>query len=127
MCRFENSLISKSKYTNSEIEAAEMYDKIALYLIGKHCFINFEEKRQEYLNSDLEYFYKNVFLREKEKRKDGYFKDDSELLELIRPLIWKMSIPNIGKELNVTPRKVSWCIKKNNLDTPGKNYWQTNK
>jgi len=126
MCRFENNLLSKSKYTNSEIEAAEMYDKVALYLIGKYCFINFEEKRQEYLNSDLEYFYKNVFLNRKDNKKDGYFKDDSLLLELIRPLIWKMSIPNIAKELNITPRMVSWCIKKNNLEKPGKNYWQTN-
>ena len=57
----------------------------------------------------------------------GYFKDDGELLELIKPLIWKMSVPKIAKELNITPRKVTWCIKKNNLDTPGKNYWQTNK
>jgi hypothetical protein len=31
------------------------------------------------------------------------------------------------KELNITPRKITWCIKKNNLDTSGKNYWQTNK
>ena len=22
---------------------------------------------------------------------------------------------------------IDWCIKKNNLDRPGKNYWQTNK
>ena len=127
MCRFDNNLISKIKFTNSEIEAAETYDKVALYLIGKHCFINFGEKREEYLKSDLEDFYKNVFLKTKEKRKDGYFKDDSELLELIKPLIWKMSVPKIAKELNVTPRQVTWCIKKNNLDTPGKNYWQTNK
>lgn len=127
MCRFENSLISKSKYTDSEIEAAEMYDKVAIYLIGNHCFINFEEKRQEYIKSDLEYFYKNVFLKTKDRRKDGYFKDDSDLLELIKPLIWKLSIPNIAKELNVTPRQVSWCIKKHNLETPGKNYWQKNR
>jgi len=127
MCRFDNNLISKIKFTNSEIEAAEMYDKVALYLIGKHCFINFGEKREEYLKSDLEDFYKNVFLKTKEKRKDGYFKDDSELLELIKPLIWKMSVPKIAKELNLTPRMIDWCIKKNNLDRPGKNYWQTNK
>jgi IS30 family transposase len=38
-----------------------------------------------------------------------------------------MSIPKIAKELNVTPRTIDWCIKKNNLDRPGKNYWQTNK
>ena len=66
--------------------------------------------------------FKNVFLKTKEKRKDVYFKDDSELLELIKPLIWKMSVPKIAKELNVTPRQVTWCIKKNNLDMPGKNY-----
>lgn len=41
--------------------------------------------------------------------------------------IWKMSVPKIAKELNVTPRQVTWCIKKNNLDKPSKNYWQTNK
>lgn len=127
MCRFDNNLISKTKFANSEIVAAEMYDKVTLYLIGKHCFINFDEKREEYLKSDLEDFYKNVFLKTKEKRKDGYFKDDSKLLELIKPLIWKMSVPKISKELSVTPRQVTWCIKKNNLDTPGKNYWQTNK
>jgi group I intron endonuclease len=127
MCKFDNSLISKNKFTNSEIEAAEMYDKVALYIIGKHCFINFDDKREEYLDSDLEEFYKNVFLKTKEKRKDGYFKDDSELLKLIKPLIWKMSVPKIAKELNVTPRQVTWCIKKNKLEMPGKNYWQTNK
>jgi hypothetical protein len=38
-----------------------------------------------------------------------------------------MSVPKIAKELNITPRKITWCIKKNNLDTSGKNYWQTNK
>jgi IS30 family transposase len=38
-----------------------------------------------------------------------------------------MSVPKIAKELNVTPRTIDWCIKKNNLDRPGKNYWQTNK
>jgi hypothetical protein len=75
----------------------------------------------------------NVFHKTKEKRKDGYFKDDSELLELIKPfsavvlVIMKMSVPKIAKELNITPRKITWCIKKNNLDTSGKNYWQTNK
>lgn len=124
LCRFQNSIISKDKYVDNEIEAAEMYDKVSLYLFGKFCYINFEEKREEYLNSDLEYFYNNFFLKEKTKRKDGYFKDDSELLELIKPLVWEMSIPNIAKKLNITPRKVSWCISKNNLDSPGKNYWQ---
>lgn len=126
MCRIDNTLIKKTKYTNSEVEAAEMYDRVALYLIGKDCFINFEEKRESYLNSNLEEFYTDVFLKPKVKRKDGYLKDDSELLEIIKPLIWRMSIPKISKELNVTIRKISWCIKKNNLECPGKNYWQKN-
>jgi hypothetical protein len=29
--------------------------------------------------------------------------------------------------LNVTPRQVTWCIKKNKLEMPSKNYWQINK
>jgi group I intron endonuclease len=124
LCRFYNTIIKKDKYVDSELEAVEMYDKVSLYLFGKFCYINFEEKRKEYLESDLEWFYNNVFLKEKTKRKDGYFKDDSELLELIRPLIWKMSIPNIAKKLDTTIRKINWCIKKNNLESPGKNYWQ---
>lgn len=124
LCRFDNNIIKKDKYVNSEVEAAEMYDKISLYLFGKFSYINFEEKREEYLNSDLESFYNNIFLKEKVKRKDGYYKDDSELLQLVKPLIWEMSIPNIAKKLNITVRKVNWCIKKHNLESPGKNYWQ---
>ena len=84
-------------------------------------------QNEEYLKSDLDGFYKNIFLKTKEKRKDGYFKDDRDLLELIKPLIWKMSVPKIAIELDVTARMVDWCIRKNNLDRPGKNYWQTNK
>lgn len=42
-------------------------------------------------------------------------------------VVREMSVPKIAKELNMTPRQVTWCIKKNNLGTPGKNYWQTNK
>lgn len=124
LCRFQNSKIKKDKYTNSEIEAAEMYDKVSLYLIGRNCYLNFEDKRDEYLSSNLEDFYYNTFLKVKTKRKDGYFKDDSELLSQVEPLVWKMSVPEIAKKLNTTPRKISWCIKKNNLNHPGKNYWQ---
>ena len=124
MCRFQNSIIKKDKYVSSEIEAAEMYDKISLHLIGKDCYINFENKRQEYLNSNLEEYYNSIFMKEKPKRKDGYFKDDSEFLILVKPLIWKMSIPKIAKHLNTTIRRVNWCIKKHNLEHPGKNYWQ---
>jgi len=57
MCRFDNNLISKIKFTNSEIEAAETYDKVALYLIGIHCFINFGETREMF------------FLKQKKKEK----------------------------------------------------------
>jgi len=124
VCRFDNSQISKDKYTNTELEAVEIYDKVSLYLFGENCFINFEGRREEYLNSDLEDFYNSVFLKPKERRKDGYFKDDSELVKLIEPLIWKMSIPKMAQYLNITARKIDWCIKKNNLEKPGKNYWQ---
>ena len=123
MCRFQNSIIKKDKYVNSEIEAAETYDKVSLYLFGEDCFINFEEKREFYLKLDLENFYNNSFIKTKKKRKDGYFKDDYELLEKIKPLIWEISIPKIAKELKIKPHIITWCIKKNNLERPGKNYW----
>lgn len=123
MCRFNNHIINKTKYVNSEIEAAETFDKISLYLIGNDCFINFEEKRNEYLSSDLPSFYRN-FISIKRKRKNGYFKDDSILLESIKPLIWEMSIPKISEKLNISKRRIQWCIKKHNLEAPNKNYWQ---
>lgn len=124
MCRFYNSIIKKTKYTNSEIEAAETYDKVSLYLFGKDCFINFEEKRLEYLKLNLKDFYENNFLKKKEKRKDGYYKDDIDLLNSIKPLIWEMSIPKIAKKLDLKPHVVSWCIKKHNLERPGRDYWK---
>ncbi len=123
ICRFYNKIINKSKYVKSEIEAAETFDKISLYLLGKDCFINFEGKRSQYLESDLSSFYKE-FISTKIKRKDGYYKDDSELLEKIKPLIWEMSIPKISEKINISKRKIQWCIKKHNLESPCKNYWQ---
>lgn len=115
MCRFHNSIIHKDKYVDSEIDAATMYDKVSLYLIGEDCYLNFEERREEYLESDLEYFYNEFFIRDKTKRNDGYFKDDSELISKIKPLLGKMSINKIAIEIGSTARKVGWCIKKNNL------------
>lgn len=126
MCRFHNRVINKSKYTNSEIEAAETFDKVSLFLLGVDCFLNFEKKRKEYLESNLSHFYEN-FICIKKSRVDGYLKDNSVLLKKIEPLIWEMSIPKISEKILVSQRKIQWCIKKNNLKSPGKNYWQKNK
>lgn len=43
----------------SEKDAAEAYDKMALYLYGKDCRLNFPEKKDEYLKEDLSLFYNN--------------------------------------------------------------------
>jgi group I intron endonuclease len=114
MCRFDNKIIKKTKYCSSEIEAAEIFDKVCLYLIGKDCFINFEEKRKDYLASNLEDFYLNSFLPIKTKRKDGYYKDLSETREKILPLI-DLSISEISNSLNISKRRINWCIKKYKL------------
>jgi hypothetical protein len=114
MCRFDNKIIKKTKYCSSEIEAAEIFDKVCLYLIGKDCFINFEEKRKDYLSSNLEDFYLNSFLPIKTKRKDGYYKDLTDLRDKILPLI-NLSILEISNNLNITKRRVNWCIKKYKL------------
>lgn len=47
----------KAKNYKSEIEAAEAYDKMSLFIYGKNARINFEEKRAEFLLSDLKKFY----------------------------------------------------------------------
>lgn len=127
MCRFYNKVIRKTKYANSEVEAAEIFDKVSLHLLGENCFINFQERRQEYLDSDLKSFYENTFLKAKKRRIDGYLKDDSDLLEKIKPLLWKMSVPKMADYLSTTSRRIACCIKKHNLNSPGKNYWQKNR
>lgn len=43
-----------SKLCNNEHEAAILYDKICLFHYGKQCKLNFDEKRKEYLNSNLQ-------------------------------------------------------------------------
>lgn len=123
--RIDNSKIKKDKYCNSEIEAAQTYDKIALFLFGEDCFINFEELRSDYLSMNLSAFYDD-FMSEKEKRKDNYFKDTTDLLDKIKPLLWEMSIPKIAEKLNTTSRKINYCLNKYGIDRPGKNYWQKN-
>ena len=113
-CLFNNRILKKSKNMDSEIEAAETYDKISIFLYGNDAFLNFNNKREEYLNSDLKLFY-DSFMCIKQKNKDNYYKDDTELLNKIKPLINKLSINKIAIKLNTTPRKISWCIKKHNL------------
>lgn len=123
--RFDNNQLKKTKYCSTEIEAAETYDKVSLYLFGHKSFINFEEKRSDYLSLDLEKYYKE-FLKVKSRRKYP-IKNDVELMNLIEPLLWKMSVPEISKEINVTERRIHCCIKKYALDSPPKNYWQKNR
>jgi len=114
LCRFSNSRLTKDKYCSSEIEAAEMYDKVCLYLIGPDSFLNFDHKRSEYLMLDLQDFYENRFLKTKKKRTDGYFKDQTELKQQIITIL-NLSISEIAKRLGVTKSKVNWCIKKYKL------------
>ncbi|MEK6879932.1 MAG: GIY-YIG nuclease family protein [Nanoarchaeota archaeon] len=46
-------------------EAVESYDKMCLYFYGKEAKINFEDRRQQYLQLDLESFIKGIKIREK--------------------------------------------------------------
>lgn len=52
---------------STELEAAEAYDKMALYVYGETATINFPNKRQEYLDSDLEN-YADYFINAKQKQ-----------------------------------------------------------
>jgi len=44
-------------YFHSEIEAAEAYDKVALYLYGLNCKLNFSDKLSVYRNINLKQFF----------------------------------------------------------------------
>ncbi len=58
-CRIRFPRLGKSisKGYDSEIEAAKMYDRLAIYLFGKNAIINFPENLYDYLNEDLQSFY----------------------------------------------------------------------
>lgn len=53
-----DALKSKEKNFATEIECAEAYDKIVLYVYGPKAIINFEDRRGEFLSLDLESFHK---------------------------------------------------------------------
>ena len=52
---------SKSKNFPTQIEAAEAYDKVVLFIFGNDAVLNFPEKLDDYLSLDLELFY-NLFI-----------------------------------------------------------------
>lgn len=64
MVRYPRKTLRKM---SSEIEAAETYDKIALFVYGPNAIINFEQNRELYLKQDLKTFCEN-FCRPKEKK-----------------------------------------------------------
>lgn len=59
-----------TKFFSTKEEAIEWYDKLSLFFHGDDCPINDETKREQYLKSNLEEFYKKEKeLREKTKNK----------------------------------------------------------
>lgn len=89
----------KTKTYNSEIEAAEAYDKMVLFLYGANARINFEEKREEYLKEDLQQFY-NSFIEHSIKKKSQYkfVSSTSKNKWIVKPYIpkhKKSDIPSI--------------------------------
>ena len=48
------------KYFTTEIEAAEAYDKLAIYFQGIHAKINFVDNMDEYIRSDLKGFFNSI-------------------------------------------------------------------
>lgn len=126
-CRIQNKILNKDKYAQTEIEAAQIYDRVSLFILGSDCYINFEHRRDEYLSEDLENFYNELFLSRKDYRIENRYKDTTELLEKIKLYLWEEPIPNISKIIGVSIRKISYCLQKYNIDRPNKNYWQKNR
>jgi group I intron endonuclease len=48
---------TKAKTFQNEIEAAEAYDKVVLYVYGESANLNFPDKKEHYLSLDLKGFY----------------------------------------------------------------------
>lgn len=59
--RLTNKKITNSARFTNEIDAAEAYDKCAIYIYGLRAKINFPDKLEKYCQEDLFYFYKNTF------------------------------------------------------------------
>lgn len=122
-CGFNNAMVRKSKTLNSEIEAAEMYDKVAIYLYGDDAFINFEDKREYYLSLDLYKFYINEFEKRKKSNLKPLEKELSEIFKVVSEFIWLMPIPKISEKTGYKENQIRYCIKKYKMDSPGKYYW----
>lgn len=67
--RIAHKIKTKTFYT--EIEAAEAYDKMVIYLYGKDARINFEDSRESYINENLDEFY-NFFISSYIEKKSSY-------------------------------------------------------
>ena len=100
-----------------------MYDKVAIYLYGDDAFINFENKRSFYLDLDLEEFYINEFCRRNTSNRVSQKKDYTKMIELIEPLLSKFPISEISKMIGYSENKIRYCIKSNNINSPGKHFW----
>lgn len=62
---------AKTRTFDTEIEGAEAYDKLALFVYGENARINFPEKREYYLSLDLQAFY-DFYTRPSKPRKSKY-------------------------------------------------------
>lgn len=62
------------KHCFYELEAAELYDKISLYLDKDFKYLNFPEKKDQYLEEDLHALYKSLaFNKEKSSKFENVF------------------------------------------------------
>jgi len=61
--RINRKIVCRTFY--NEIDAAEAYDKLVLYIFGPNAKINFPEKREEYLKLDLKSFYTDFLAKKK--------------------------------------------------------------
>lgn len=96
MC-IENQKLNKRKYCENEIEAAELRDKIVLYLFGEDdCILNFPEKKSYYLSLDLEEEYKMLF---QPKSRKGCYRNATVLppKEKLLKMILKMEAKHLAQ------------------------------
>lgn len=108
---FDNSKLKKVKLYESELEAAIARDKVALYLYGdNNCVLNFPDRREEYLQLNLEDEFKSFM---SPKKREGYenkiaLPDKDKLQKMLN----YMNTVHLAKLFGMTPTGMNYRLNK---------------
>ncbi len=97
LVRITKNAKTYSKYYPTELEAAEAYDKVALYLYGWNAKINFFEKISLYRRNDLKHFFEEFC--KKQPRTSAY--KGVSFAPYLKINQWRAAVYKNGKQINL--------------------------